>query len=76
MQLINVPKAAAGVAIVGKVEANDWILITDGRYTLFMIDAATPQGRANQIADAITQARDAGFQHGLASVRAALGITS
>jgi hypothetical protein len=43
-------------------------------YLICEIDAATPEGIAHQIANAIREARDIGFEQGRRYVREALGL--
>ena len=46
----------------------------NSKYLICEIDAATPQGIADQIANSIREARDIGFEQGRQYVREALGI--
>jgi hypothetical protein len=75
-RLINLPTKGSeedGIVCVYTEERGYRVQDSKGS-TIVEIDAMTSSGKADQIASAIRQARDAGFQQGLAHVRHALGI--
>lgn len=57
-----------------KVTENGGFLVAANGWRIFEIDAATPEGQAQQIANLVMQARDAGFRMGQAHIRQALGL--
>ena len=80
MDMSNLPTRESGLDIVGKVRKNSQgeflgYLISDSHeWRITEIAAATPEGIASQIATAIREARDIGFEQGRAYVRKALGV--
>jgi hypothetical protein len=77
----NLPEKASDRAIWGEVinethpsgYKRGWRIFSD-KWTICEICSTTPEATAMDIARAITEARDIGFQQGIESVRKALNI--
>jgi hypothetical protein len=79
MNISNLPTRESGLDIVGKVRKNaqgeflSYFITDSHEWKITEIMAATPEGIANQIATAIKEARDIGFEQGRAHIRKAIG---
>lgn len=79
MNMSNLPTKESGLGIVGKVKKNSqgeflgYLIADTHEWRITEIAAATPEGIADQIATAIKEARDIGFEQGRAHIRKAIG---
>lgn len=73
-RMMNLPDRHSDVQIKATAYEGSVRVHTDEGWTICDIDAATPQGMANDIADAIRMARGQGFEQGRQYVRDALGV--
>ena len=71
--LTNMPRRG-GPRLVATADDGIYRIVTEEGRGVCTVDAATPEGRARQIASLLEEAREIGFKQGLASVRAALGL--
>jgi hypothetical protein len=77
MNLINFPPHSTPMTVTPKSfspETGGYFEIHHGQWRVGEIDGSSVGNVARDIAHAINQARDIGFQQGIASVRAALGV--
>jgi len=73
--LKNFPSKDVRKRVKCEVRNNDFFVFDQlGGYEIVNLSAATPKGIADQIASALVEARDIGFEQGLKSVRDVLGI--
>ena len=79
MSMSNLPTKESGLDIIGKIRKNaqgeflGYLIADSHEWKICEISAATPEGIVNQIAIAIKEARDIGFEQGRAHIRKAIG---
>jgi hypothetical protein len=78
--MINLPTKESGVNIVSSVKKTSegelvrYSIHDDHNWKICEIDITTPEDIARQIATAIKEARDIGFEQGRAYIRRAMGV--
>ena len=79
MNMSNLPTRESGLGIVGKVKKNaqgevlSYLIIDSHEWKITEIMAASPESIVDQIATAVKEARDIGFEQGRAHIRKAIG---
>lgn len=80
MNMSNLPTKDGGLTLIGKIrkdaqgEVQSYLITDSHDWRVTEISVTTPEGIADQIAWAIKEARDIGFEQGRAHVRKALGL--